>query len=110
MIRTQAHPSIAWELLLCLWILTRTYNWVKDNKYYITMSDIENLSDEDFRKVFNELKAVVEDSKEPASSSITSSITSSKSRSSKGRTTDSHIPMYRNNGTTYRIRKVYEIK
>lgn len=65
MVRTHKRTQALHGITFVSMDITRTYNWVRDNKYYITMSDIENLSDEDFRKVFNELKAVVEDSKEP---------------------------------------------
>jgi len=41
--------------------MTKTYNWIEDDAFYITEAHVESLSDEDFRDNFVEMEAAIKE-------------------------------------------------
>lgn len=62
-IRTNKRKASVTSLYLVYHDLTRTYNWVNDEKVLIRLSDIENMSDEEWIKKYTEIESVVKSEK-----------------------------------------------
>lgn len=63
--RTQKRQQQLISMKLVSHSLTRTYNWVKDENIYVNMSDIDTLSDEDWRLKIMSLEELTKEEEKP---------------------------------------------